>query len=218
MGKIRNINLEFSCPENISSFEKVKKGHHCQQCEKVVIDFTNKTDNEFEKFIPKSESSVCGIFKLSQLSKKFLKYAATSIIVGSSSLSIQGQEAIKKDSINQACDQSNIPFENDVVFGNIIETQAEPVGGIRKFYEELNKKIIYPKNLLQGGKVYIQFRVDTLGTMMDFKVARGFDPQADQAALDAISSFNFPFNPGKQSGKPIESQYIILITFEAKAK
>jgi hypothetical protein len=65
MTKIKDVTIEFNCPETLDS--KL----HCDRCSHAVIDFTNKTDKELIEEIKKSKGPVCGLFKKSQLSSYF---------------------------------------------------------------------------------------------------------------------------------------------------
>ncbi len=217
MKEIRNINLKFNCPENRKTLEQTENGFNCDKCSKNVIDFTNKSNDELHSIISESIEPVCGIFNRSQLSQKFMKYAAATFIATASSFAANGQNIIVKDSLEQAC--NHLEEEHEVLgefFGTIIETQAEPIGGYDKFFDALSKSIKYPKDLSEKGKVFVQFTVDSLGQMSDFKILKGYNELAEQATLTAMSNFNFPFKPGEQRGITVKTQLVIPISFDPK--
>lgn len=217
MSEIRNIDLEFNCPENRNTLEQSENGYNCDKCSMKVIDFTNKSNEELQRIISKSLEPICGIFKRSQLSQKFMKYAAATFIATASSLSANGQDIIVKDSVEQACDHLEKEHEElGEFFGAIIETQAEPIGGYPKFFEAISKTIKYPSELKEKGRVFVQFTVDTLGQMNDFTIVRGYNELAEQAVLDAMASLNFPFKPGEQRGIPVKTRLVIPIAFDPK--
>ncbi|MFY0598939.1 MAG: energy transducer TonB [Cyclobacteriaceae bacterium] len=217
MGKIRNVNLEFSCPESIDSMKPTLSGFNCSRCSKELIDFRGKSEEEFQQMISDSGSSTCGVFKPSQLSQKFLRYAAATFIATASTLVANGQKPIESDSLEIAVDSLEGEEEGDEFFlGTIVEYQAEPIGGYLKFMESISKSIQYPPELKQKGKVYIQFTVDTLGQMGEFKIVKGFNELADKEVLKSMTNLNFPFSPAKQRGKPIKSRLVLPITFEPK--
>lgn len=217
MSDIKNINLEFNCPENRNTLEQTENGYNCDKCSKNVIDFTNKSNDELQYMISESIEPVCGVFKRSQLSQKFMKYAAATFIATATSLSANGQDIVVKDSVEQACDHLEEEHEEiDEFFGAIIETQAEPTGGYKKFFEALSDSIKYPKGLTEKGKVFVQFTVDTLGQMSDFKIVRGYNELAEQATLDAMANLKFPFKPGEQRGIPVKTRLVIPIAFDLK--
>lgn len=214
MDEIKNINLEFNCPENRDTFQQSGNGYHCDKCSKQVIDFTKSSNSELQSIISRSTEPICGIFKRSQLSQKFVKYAAATVIATASSLTAQSQDVSLNDSTLQSCDHQDASLHEDEFFGTISETMAAPIGGMPKFYQALSKMLKIPQNLQEKGRVYIQFTVDTLGQMQDFKVIKGYHPLADQAALEAFSMMNFPFTPGKQKGKPIKTRLVFPVIFD----
>jgi TonB family protein len=61
-----------------------------------------------------------------------------------------------------------------------------------------------------GGKVFLSFVVDTLGTVTDIRVLRG--PEVfRQAAVDALSSFLF--RPAQREGRPVAARLSMPVTF-----
>src|SRR5688572_9717997 len=96
MGKIKNINLEFGCNEKLD--DKL----FCEKCSRKLVDFRNKSKEEFDQTLLKSET-VCGLFKKSQLSSHFIKYAAATLIATSalsSSAYAQGVAIAKRENFN----------------------------------------------------------------------------------------------------------------------
>jgi len=214
MKKIKNINLEFSCPENRSSMNKIGSDYFCDKCSSQVIDFTKKSASEFEKIINKSSKPICGIYKRSQLSEQFLKYAAATFIATTSIVfQANSQEIIKVDSAKQACEYLEEEEVEGEFFGMIVEEQAQPVGGYKKFFEELAKKLKYPKGLEEKGKSFVQFSLDSTGHMTEIKIIKGFNEIADQEAVRALRELNYPFSPAKQRGKPVSTRMVIPIIF-----
>ena len=108
MAKIKNITIEFHCLESLDD------ALFCDKCSHRVIDFTNKTDQELRKEIEKSNRTVCGLFKKSQLSSQFLKYAAATFIATSLTIPAIGQEVIKGDSLLKACEKIETEAEDEV--------------------------------------------------------------------------------------------------------
>jgi hypothetical protein len=208
MPKIKNITLEFHCPESLN--EKL----YCDRCSHRVIDFTNKTDKELRTEIEKSNRPVCGLFKKSQLSNQFLKYAAATFIATSLTVPAIGQEVIKGDSLLKACEKIETEAEDEVFLGVIIETQPEPVGGYKKFFEAIVDSLTWPTGLNEKGKSFVEFSIDADGQMMDVKLLKSFNELAGKEAVRVLSTLNYPFNPGRQRGKPVKTRLIIPITFD----
>lgn len=213
MSKIKNVNLEFSCPENRKTLDRTDKEYHCKNCSKQVIDFSNKTNEDLIRIISESSKSVCGIFKKSQLNQKVMKYAAATLIVIGASFATKAQDIDVIDMVGQIDIDKRYEAREEFL-GLISETQAIPIGGYEKFYKTLYDSVQYPKGLTEKGKVFVQFKVDSLGQMSDFKIIKGYNELAEQAALKAISTINFPFKPGEQLGKPISSRLVFPIIFD----
>ena len=208
MGTIKNVTIEFNCQE------KLNGNFFCNKCSRSIVDFTNKNDKELIEEIEKSKGTVCGQFKTSQLSDQFLKYAAATFIATSLTVPSIGQAIIKGDSHLKACEKLEQEGDEDVFIGVIIETQAEPVGGYKEFYNAVAREMKYPSGLKERGKVFIEFTIDSVGKMNDLKVIKGFNELADKEAIRLFSTLNYPFNPGRQRGKPVKTRLIIPILFD----
>jgi hypothetical protein len=212
MTKIKDVTIEFNCPETLDT--KL----HCCRCSHTVIDFTTKTDKELREQIKKSKGQVCGLFKKSQLSDKFLKYAAATFIATSLTVPVLGQDVIKGDSLLKACEKIETENEEEVFLGIIVETQAEPIGGYKKIFEAIASKLNYPTGLNEKGKSFIEFTIDTVGQMKEVKLLKGFNELADKEAVRVLTTLNYPFNSGRQKGKPVKTRLVIPITFDPKSK
>ena len=98
----------------------------------------------------------------------------------------------------------------------IVEESAEPVGGYKEFYTYVMENLQYPnqaKKLGVEGKVYVQFVVDTDGSLTDVKVIQGIGAGCDAAAAKLlIEAPNF--KPGKQKGKLVKQRIILPINFK----
>ncbi|MEM9859176.1 MAG: hypothetical protein AAF843_17585 [Bacteroidota bacterium] len=138
MSDIKNIHLQFSCPENRTSLNKIDKGYFCEQCQHLVKDFTCSSKKSLMKAISNTTKPICGMFKRSQLNEKFLKLGVITIAASSIATASHGQSQMIYDSLDQA-DQYAIGHEYaDEVFGIIIDTPAIPVGGYKRFYEAIS--------------------------------------------------------------------------------
>ena len=210
MTKIKDVTIEFNCPETLDN--KL----HCDRCSHAVIDFTGKTDKELREEIKKSKGPVCGLFKKSQLSDQFLKYAAATFIATSLTIPTLGQEVIKGDSLLKACEKIETENEEEVFLGIIVETQAEPIGGYKIFFDAITSKMNYPTGLKEKGKSFVEFTIDSIGQMKDVRLIKGFNELADKEAVRVLSTLNYPFNPGRQRGKPVKTRLVIPITFDPK--
>lgn len=217
MSEIKNINLSFNCPKSKNTLNRLSKDKfHCSDCSKEVIDFTSKTQTELEEILKSKHSNTCGIFKPSQLSKRFVRYAAATALVGSSFFATaQGQQIIEADSVEEVCE-----LMGDIVFGEVVDDTAsynyyypEPIGGMENFYEALMKQIKYPDSLKTDGRTFVKITVDTAGVITTVDIIKGFNKYADKESVRAIESLNYPFKPADNNGTPVESHLILPINF-----
>lgn len=218
MSDIKNINLGFNCTKTKDSLNRTSNDRfHCSDCSKEVIDFTSKSKHELDEILKSKLSNTCGIFKPSQLSKRFMKYAATTALVGSSFLATaQGQHIIEPDTVEEVC-----ALMTGIVLGEVVDDSTsynyyypEPIGGMKKFYEVLMKQVSYPDSLEVDGRTFVKIIVNTTGNITTVEVIKGFDKYADKESVRAIKSLNYPFKPAENNGIPVESQLILPINFK----
>jgi TonB family protein len=102
----------------------------------------------------------------------------------------------------------------------VVEEQPVPEGGMRAFYEYVQKELKYPeqaKNQGIEGKAYIQFVVDRDGSITDVQTIRGIGGGCDEEAVRVIA--NSPkWVPGKQRGETVKVRMILPITFSIGPK
>lgn len=92
-----------------------------------------------------------------------------------------------------------------------VENTPKLIGGM----QELQKKVEYPEQCKQAGvegRVYLTFVVDKEGNVEDPEVTKGIGNGCDQAALESIKKAKF--EPGKQRGKPVNTQFSLSILFK----
>lgn len=64
------MKIESPCHENYKAMTPSNDGRFCQSCQKVVVDFSNMTDQEIKHYFQNSSSEqVCGRFKSAQLNE-----------------------------------------------------------------------------------------------------------------------------------------------------
>lgn len=131
-------------------------------------------------------------------------------------LQIEDTEADDNTVVNVApiVQQKEEQTEEQPVFF-IVEDMPEFPGGdlaLRKYIAQAIKyPVIAQENGIQG-KVYVNFVVNTDGSVTDAKIARGVDPSLDKEALRVINSLP-KWKPGKQRGKPVRVSFTVPINF-----
>ena len=110
------------------------------------------------------------------------------------------------------------PVEEEVadeVF-TIVEQQPVYPGGMRAFYQFVQKKLKYPSQARRmgiEGKVFVQFVVDKKGNITEVVAVRGIGAGCDVEAVRVIKS-SPKWKAGKQRGKAVKVRMILPITFK----
>jgi len=97
-----------------------------------------------------------------------------------------------------------------------VEQQAEFPGGPAAFARFLQKNLKYPAAAQRAnvsGRVYVQFVVNTDGSIQDVQVLKSVGFGCDEEAVRVIKSVP-RWNPGKQSGRAVRSRFTQPITFQ----
>ena len=88
-------------------------------------------------------------------------------------------------------------------------------GTVYGFREYIIKNMKYPKEAKKNkeqGKVFVQFSVDTTGTVSDVKIIKSVSPALDAEAVRVVSE-SPKWKPGKQKGKLVKVQFTFPINF-----
>ncbi|WP_229363451.1 energy transducer TonB [Flectobacillus sp. BAB-3569] len=105
------------------------------------------------------------------------------------------------------------PVEEEIF--TAVEQQAEFPGGIPAFAKFLQKNLKYPAAAQRAnvqGKVYVQFVVNTDGSIQGVEVLKSVGFGCDEEAVRVIKMVP-KWNPGKQSGRPVRSRFTVPINF-----
>ncbi|HNF48818.1 MAG TPA: OmpA family protein [Chitinophagales bacterium] len=65
------LTIENPCLENWEGMSSIENGRYCNTCKMKVIDFTNSTKSDIEKFFAQNRTGHCGRFKKSQLEQVY---------------------------------------------------------------------------------------------------------------------------------------------------
>jgi TonB family protein len=100
-----------------------------------------------------------------------------------------------------------------------IEDMPFPEGGIDAFKSWINDNNRYKKisdTINESEQVYVQFTVDTTGSLKDVVVVRGFEPAYDKEAVRLILSCPIKWTPAKREGKKVAVELTMPISFTEK--
>jgi TonB family protein len=99
--------------------------------------------------------------------------------------------------------------------GWVPEKIPEYPGGIEAFYKMLSKSIRYPPTARRNGtqgRVIVSFVIETDGSLINVKVARGIGDGCDEEAIRVIK-LSSPWKPGIQNGKAVRVAYSVPVSF-----
>lgn len=98
----------------------------------------------------------------------------------------------------------------------IVENPPEFPGGTDSLKEYIKLNTHFPhdwNDILNYGKVYVKFIIDTNGNVANPKVIRGINPILDTVAVKIIK--NMPkWKPGSQRGKLVKVSFVIPVNFD----
>ncbi len=132
-------------------------------------------------------------------------------------LQIEDTEATNKTAITavmQAPTQKEEEAAETEVFFIVEEMPSFPGGdaALRSFLaQSIKYPVVAQENGIQG-KVFVNFVVNTDGSITNAKIARGVDASLDKEALRVVMSLP-KWKPGKQGGKPVRVSYTVPINF-----
>ncbi len=119
-------------------------------------------------------------------------------------------EKMDTESFEDLMEEENV----DEIF-TIVEHQPVPDGGMKAFMTYLGKNIKYPQSAIRSqvqGKVFVQFVVNTDGSLVNFEVIKGIGSGCDEEAIRVLK--NAPkWTPGRQRGKPVRVRMLIPVYF-----
>lgn len=214
--EIQNVELAFNCPQDWESMTVCGNGRFCNGCQKIVYDFTDKSQKDYEAMLRQHDGQICGRFQQKQMkpSASFAKAAAFA------ALSFGVTEGVAQTPQPPVLEERAKLIDNkdstNYFFGVICEPNPEFIGGTKAMFEFLREYICYPdgaRNESIMGTVYVGFYVETDGRLTEVKVKRGICSDLDNEAIYVVKSMSGKWKPGKQGGKFTRVAYTIPIKF-----
>jgi len=104
---------------------------------------------------------------------------------------------------------------NDEIF-TVVEVSPTFVGGEAAMNKFLAKNLTYPKAALEKniqGTVYVSFIVEADGSISNVAIKRDIGAGCGEEAVRVIKMMR-KWNPGKQRGKNVRTQFILPISFK----
>ena len=221
---IGSVQLAFNCPQDWDSMTVCNGGRFCNGCQKIVYDFTDKSQKDYEAMLRQHDGKLCGRFLPQQMkpSSSYLKAAALIAL----SFAVADGKTQTPDSIfvppppppamgEPISSNENIDSKGGIFFG-VVEKSPEFEGGAKARQQFINDNLKYPEALMNSaieGTVYISFIVEIDGTLTDVTIRRGIGGGLNEEAVRVVNLMSGKWRCGKQSGKPVRSAYTIPIKF-----
>ena len=212
--QLKNIELSFVCPQNWDAMTACGDGKFCAVCQKIVYDFSNKSQKDYDQMVKKHHGQLCGRFTVDQMKPASnLAKAATLLALSLIPTALSAQEEQQRVPIPTVLTEEK-PSEKEIIFGIIIEQQPEFIGGQKAMFKFLADNICYPNDTCTEGTVYVRFVVNIDGTFTNVEVKRGFAKSFDEEALRVVKLMSGKWKGGYQGGKPAKVTYILPIKFK----
>ncbi|MDH5382609.1 MAG: energy transducer TonB, partial [Cyclobacteriaceae bacterium] len=116
---------------------------------------------------------------------------------------------------NSQGESSRFGETTDEIF-TIVEDPAMPEGGYESFYKYIQTNMLYPETARNNnieGRVFIQFVVDTDGSITQVQAVKGIGAGCDEEAIRVISG-SPKWKPAYQRGITVKQRIVLPITFK----
>jgi protein TonB len=111
------------------------------------------------------------------------------------------------------CDARYVPKDGIYAVAEVMPEYSE---GMKAFNQHIQTSLKSSDSTNPGdyttGQVMVSFIVNTDGSLSEMKVMRGINDFQDEAALKAIQSAPYKWNPGINQGKPVN----VKLTYPVK--
>ncbi|TGE09619.1 energy transducer TonB [Hymenobacter fodinae] len=210
---ILNVKLN-TCQEDWQQMTPVALGHHCAQCDRVVINFTTSSQADLAAAFQNSpDGRVCGRFRPEQLAprpllrQKLRRFLVALVLV--CGLGLSGQEALAQVR-KVAAKAQQVP---DNWLGMVVEQMPKYKDGSQEALQKYIKQTLhYPSGAKASGKIFISFIVTKTGQVANVEVVKGLEPLLDKEAIRVVRQMG-NWTPGQQQNRPVDVRYTLPITF-----
>ena len=139
----------------------------------------------------------------------FLRNILTIIVMLTSYSTIQAQVVIEDNAVVNEDENQIFVF---------VEEYPEFPNGEENLYKYLGSNIKYPHDALENGiqgTVVVKFVVEKDGSISNVKAVRKIGGGCDEEAVRVVKRMP-RWKPGKQSGKPVRTEFTLPIQFKLK--
>lgn len=106
--------------------------------------------------------------------------------------------------------------ENTGSEDEVVDQLPEFPGGDKALFDFMHKNVVYPPLAKENGisgKVYVQFVVNTDGSITEVKVLRGIGSGCDEEAVRVVKKMPL-WKPGMKSGQPVRCKFVVPFNFK----
>ena len=106
-------------------------------------------------------------------------------------------------------------LEGDIY--TLVDEAAHPLNGLGEFYEVITKAISYPAEARKNGivgKVFVEFVVQTDGSLSDIRILKGIGGGCDEEALRVVNASTAKWVAGKIQGVAVKERIVLPINFK----
>lgn len=114
--------------------------------------------------------------------------------------------------------RASLPKNEKEIYTQVDEP-ASPVLGINQFYERISQVLTYPEEsriLGTEGRVFLEFLVETDGSISDVQVIKGIDEYLDAEAIRVLLQVGGTWDPAIHHGKVVRQKIALPIYFSLK--
>lgn len=152
------IDLAFNCPENTANMPKRDDGFYCGSCNRMIVDYSGKSNAEIAALLKKSTEKNCGVFKSnqvrnaeqSQVSTLFRMAFSLVFILGLNASSLMAQDTTLV--VDKSDTSSVVPISTGqiAVVGQIRDESNGEVVMFAKVWIEIDGHFFYGVSNLEG--------------------------------------------------------------------
>ena len=212
--QLKNVELSFVCPQNWDAMTACGDGKFCTVCQKVVYDFSNKSQKDYDRMVKKHRGQLCGRFTVEQMKPASnLAKVASLLALSLIPTALSAQEEHLRVPIPTILTEGK-PSKEVEFIGGIVEQNPEFIGGQKAMFKFLADNLRWSEKMdCAEGTVYVGFTVNIDGTFSDVVVKRGVSI-FNEEAVRVVKLMSGKWRGGYQSGKPVKVSYTIPIKFK----
>ena len=215
---ITNVKLKFNCQANWDEMTNTIGGKNCDLCQKKVFDLTNSSQKEMDIILTQNNYNICAKFTTQQLSHQQISYpfwkkwaSAAIVLLGfnlfnGKAIAQNVKVLINKNNINYTPLPQGFLGE---VFMLTYDTLPQFPGGVEALNAFLEKYISFKDD---KEITYVQFEIDTLGIVKNFKVLQGAKPITSEETVKIVK-LSPQWSPAILRGKPVKIDYTLQVDF-----